>query len=96
MNKNSNDGYIYYQEITKDGLVNITNKPKEKDKLLYTYNGDVYRYDKCVIHNFHACTLAVSEKKAIQNILYKAKKILNLTPAAGGFMLKNNIDHTNI
>ena len=57
----------------------------------YSYCGPIYQWDKCVILEFKAETIAPSEKKAVQNIIYRAKKFLNLNPYAGGFKLGGKI-----
>ena len=41
---------------------------------------------------FEATTVAVSEAKAKQNILYRAKLALNLPAAAGGIRLLENLE----
>ena len=100
--KKKDDGYIYFQEITIDGLVDIEPKKiarkerklKEyppKENHLYQYKGQVKQFGKCVISNFSAATRAPSEAKAKQNIIFQAKKYLGLHPYAGGFKLVNEL-----
>lgn len=61
------------------------------DSHRYSYYGPIYQWDKCVILEFKAETTAPSEKKAIQNIIYRAKCFLNLHPYAGGFKLGGKV-----
>jgi len=94
--KRRNDDYKYYQQITINGIVDVTDSDEPensiKEKELYKYDGAVKRFDKIVIHRFVACTYAASEKKAIQNIIFQAKKKLGLEPSVGGFKLVGKVN----
>lgn len=61
------------------------------DSHRYSYHGPIYQWNRCVILEFKAETVAVSKKKAKQNIIYRAKKFLNLNSFAGGFELGGEI-----
>lgn len=52
------------------------------DKTLYHYHGNVKQFDSIVIRNFQGQTLACSDKQALSNLAYQAKKILKLAPTA--------------
>ena len=88
------DGYEYFQEMTENGLVNIPEDKmalKATGKELYRYTGPVKQFGKVVMDNFETSTLAVSKKKAINNIIYSAKIKLGLNRTAGGFTLVNDV-----
>ena len=52
------------------------------DKTLYHYHGNVKQFDSIVIRNFQGQTLACSDKQALNNFAYQAKKILKLASNA--------------
>ena len=55
----------------------------EKEYLnMYEYNGPVCEFDKCIANNYHAVTIAVSEKKARSNIKFQYKKQFGKTANA--------------
>ena len=104
MAKKIKDDYEYFQIITPEGIKDIEQnilpkveeKPKEKEKVikkksLYYYSGSVRRFNKIVIDQFEATTMAVSIRKAEQNIIYKAKMKLGLAPNAGGITLSSKL-----
>ena len=67
---------MQYGEHKKD-------KPKVyKTKHLFRYTGGLFQFGKLVASHFEASTYAVSEKQARNNILFQAKKHLNLVPSA--------------
>lgn len=41
---------------------------------IYTYEGPVCIFDKCVMHQWNSSTVAVSESKAKSNLAYQFKK----------------------
>lgn len=100
------DGYEYDMMFTVDGLITVDNKaPKRNDikkrprkiypvktSNIYSYNGPVYQFGKCVCMNFKAETTATSKAKAIQNIIYRAKKSLGVAAYAGGFTLGYDVE----
>lgn len=45
---------------------------------LYSYEGPVMVFDRCVAHRWESSTYAVSEKKARSNLAYQYKKQNNL------------------
>ncbi len=47
---------------------------------LYSYEGPVMVFDRCVAHRWESSTYAVSEKKARSNLTYQYKKQNNLAP----------------
>lgn len=51
-------------------------------KTLYHYHGNVKQFDSIVICNFQGQTLACSDKQALSNLAYQAKKILKLASNA--------------
>lgn len=89
--KLSDIGYQYYQEITEEGLVDIKEEKPVPTMKTYTYTGPVKCYNDVAIGLFKTRTKAVSEAKAIQNILCQAKLKCGKTPAAGGFRLVNKV-----
>lgn len=48
----------------------------------YVYNGPIMIFDKCVSNNWHAETLAPTEKKAKSNLMSQAKTYCNLVQSA--------------
>lgn len=50
------------------------------DVNLYTYDGPVMEFERCIHNRWHASTYAVSEKKARSNLIYQYKKSHNKTP----------------
>ena len=52
------------------------------DKTLYHYHGNVKQFDSIVIRNFQGQTFACSEKQALNNLAYQAKKILKFASNA--------------
>ena len=101
--KNSkNDGYDYFQLMSKEGLIDIPHhkkvekdyEPKKPDapkKLRYRYVGAVYRFDKLVIENADLVTYAVSEEQAINNVLFRVKAQMGYPPYTGGFKLPGKL-----
>ena len=96
--------YSYYQFIDIDGIHDVSDehpqpvapaKPKKKSPpkqmWRYRYSGSVKLWGKIAIDNFETYTMAVSDKKAVQNILFQAKKQLGLGSGAGGLTLTNNV-----
>jgi hypothetical protein len=47
---------------------------------LYSYDGPVMEFDRCVANRWKASTYAVSEKKARSNLTYQYKKRNNKLP----------------
>ena len=47
---------------------------------LYTYDGPVVIFGRCVEHCWHGSTSAVSEKKARSNLEYQYKRQAGKTP----------------
>lgn len=47
---------------------------------VYSYNGPVMEFDKCIEHDWKAETTAVSEKKAKSNLIYQYKVATNRSP----------------
>lgn len=47
---------------------------------LYSYDGPVMMFDKCIADRWVDTTYAVSEKKARSNLVYKYKMKHNLVP----------------
>ncbi len=45
----------------------------------YAYSGPVMMFDRCVLNNWAATTIAVSEKKALSNLVYRYKDENNLS-----------------
>lgn len=90
-----NEGYFQYIDPVL-GLIDIPQpkdvalEKKKKDKQpkvyktkhLFRYTGCLFQFGKLVASNFDASTYAVSEKQARNNILFQAKKFLNLVPSA--------------
>ena len=87
------------EEGTKVLEVVLEEKPKRRPRKVYEaqnsykyyFHGPIYQWDKCVIMEFKAETIAKSEKEARSNIIYRAKKFLDLNPWAGGFKLGGKI-----
>ena len=52
------------------------------DKSIYRYHGNVKQFESIVIRNFQGQTLACSDKQALSNLAYQAKKILKLASNA--------------
>lgn len=46
----------------------------------YTYDGPVAAFGRCIEHNWHGSTYAVSEKKARANLEYQYKKQTGRSP----------------
>ena len=91
------DGMLHDVEEKSDAE---PEKPKERKKpqtkafkqmFTYHYEGPIKQWEKTVITNFDVTTNAVSEKKAIQNVLFRAKRELGYGASAGGFRLVNRI-----
>lgn len=53
-----------------------------KAKQLFCYQGGVTSFGKEVCRNWRAATYATSEKQAISNLLFQARRALNLAPNA--------------
>lgn len=47
---------------------------------LYTYDGPVEAFGKCITHRWRASTYAVSESRARSNLMYQYKKQNNRMP----------------
>lgn len=47
---------------------------------MYTYDGPVLEFGKCVANKWQASTYATSEKKARSNLTYRFKKETNRVP----------------
>lgn len=56
----------------------------------YIYEGAVLKFGACV-GNLRLETMAESQAKATNNILFQVKKMLNLEPYAGGITLLNKV-----
>ena len=54
---------------------------------IYTYDGPVYQFGKCVDPRWKGETTAVSEKKARSNLAYQWKKERNLIASVGPVVL---------
>ena len=81
--KKNYDNYDYYQVIGMNGLEDVVEENKEKDKRsLYTFTGSIMYFDKCLVSNWTKSTMAVSEKQALNNITFAAKLKCNLEPSA--------------
>lgn len=52
------------------------------EKKLYTYQGPVMFFDKCIERFWSASTFATSAKKAISNLKYRYKQDFNLADNA--------------
>lgn len=57
----------------------------------YEYNGPVKEFDKVVANNWHAETVASSEKKARSNLAYQFKKAMN-KPARSKITLTGKVE----
>lgn len=95
MKKNYDDGLDYYQQITPEGLVDNVKDPEpeiaENRYKRFRFEGRVLQFRRCVIPSFNEETEAVSERKAIANLKYRAKQRLGLAPHAGGIELRGSI-----
>lgn len=49
---------------------------------LYSYEGPVMHFDRCVAWNWSATTYAASESKARSNLSYQYKQKNNMVPGA--------------
>ena len=49
---------------------------------LYSYDGPVMEFDRCIAHNWRNTTYAVSEKKARSNLIFRYKKENGKAPTA--------------
>lgn len=49
---------------------------------LYSYNGPVMEFERCIDSHWESSTYAVSEKKARSNLEYQYKKTHNRKPGA--------------
>ena len=49
---------------------------------VYTYDGPVMEFERCIANHWHASTYAVSEKKARSNLSFQYKKENNKAPSA--------------
>lgn len=52
------------------------------DRKIYQYDGGVRCFDQIVTTSYKAQTTAVSEKKAISNLVYRYKKEHGMAPSA--------------
>lgn len=53
-----------------------------KEKIEYSYKGDVLSFGRVVYRNWKARTYAVSEKKALSNLAFQYKNVNGLAPHA--------------
>lgn len=105
MNKKK-DNFEYFQAIGPNGLINtekpesifVTPPKKEKKPIaldvrsVFKFKGSVLLYNKCIISNFEKTTIAKTRKQAYNNIVFHAKKELNLIPSAGGVTLSGTLE----
>ncbi len=54
---------------------------KENEKK-YQFKGAIYLFDRVVYNNWTGETIAVSEKKALSNLAFRAKKQMGYLPSA--------------
>ena len=62
-----------------------------KPYYVFSYDGPIMQFENVAIERFKSTTMAVSEAKAKQNILCRAKRKMNKSPHAGGFKLVNDL-----
>ena len=63
--------------------------------MLFVYKGPVFKFDKEVIRNWTAITEAPSKEKALNNLTFRAKKVLNLAPHAKLKLSPSNLTKKN-
>ena len=98
MEKKQSNDYKYYQEMSFDnGLINKEEeKPVEENRVrLYTFEGAILRYGKCVEHHYTKTVMAVSKKQAWNNVLCAAKLKCGYLPSAGGFKIQGSMSVSN-
>ena len=103
---NKKDNYEYFQAIGPNGLITldksesifektvkrVTKKVVLDTRSIFRFKGSILLYNKCVISNFEKTTIAKSRKQAYNNIVFHAKKELNLIPSAGGVTLSGTLE----
>ena len=90
--KQKDNEWKYYQIITMEGLIDIKEDTEIKEeKERWSFNGAVYKNEKCILRDFDAITFAVSEAKARQNIIFRVKKKMNLPINTRGIHLKGDL-----
>lgn len=55
---------------------------RDTTRKLYSYDGPVMEFDRCIANNWRSTTYAVSEKKARSNLVYQFKRDNGKAPTA--------------
>lgn len=81
-----------YNKIPEKEKAHINTEPINAIRK-YRFKGSIKRFGKVVMNKWEATTSAVSKKKALSNLTYRAKKnVLNLERFAGGVELEGSIE----